>query len=289
MTDFYHSIIGLPESGKTTFLAALWHIIDAGEVSTELVLDKLVGNHRYLNEIVDIWRKCIKVPRTSGLDETSVSIHMHHPATKQRIALNFPDLSGESFELQFSARNCTTEYVDSYEGDGGILLFINANRAQDGINILDLAPVFEGTDDVEITANVKKWSPDLVSQQVRLVELLQFLQRPPFTCRRRRLVVAISAWDVIELPSLKPENWLERECPLLYQYLVANPDSFEFRVYGISAQGGDLPKDDDDTEEKQKNREELLRKPPSERVVCIGPDTNPHDLTAPICWLSEME
>ena len=32
----YHSIVGLPGSGKTTYLAAVWHVIDAGEVSTKL-------------------------------------------------------------------------------------------------------------------------------------------------------------------------------------------------------------------------------------------------------------
>lgn len=290
MTDLYHSIIGLPESGKTTFLAALWHIIDAGEVSTKLELDKLVGDHEYLNDIVDIWRKCLKVPRTSGQKETNVSIHMHRPATNQRIVLGFPDLSGEAFDLQFASRHCSSEYVKNYENEGGILLFINANRAQDGMDIIDLAPILEGEEEAEETEAVKKWSPKFVSQQARLVDLLQFLQRPPFERRRRRLVVAISAWDVVELPSLQPEIWLERECPFLYQYLAANSDSFEFRVFGVSAQGGDLPKTDCDGTQNQKNiRKELLCKPPSERVECIGPDTNPHDLTAPICWLSKME
>lgn len=290
MTNLYHSIIGLPESGKTTFLAALWHIVDAGEISTKLELDKLVGDHKYLNDIVDIWRKCLKVPRTSGLNETNVSIHMNHPTTDQRIVLGFPDLSGEAFDLQFASRECSIDYVKSYDNDGGILLFINANRAQDGMNILDLVPVLEGEEEGEKTEVVKKWSPELVSQQVRLVDILQFLQRPPFKRRCRRLVVAISAWDVVELPSLQPEMWLKRECPFLHQYLVANPDSFEFRVFGVSAQGGDLPNTDTDGTESQKSiRKELLCKLPSERVACVGLNANQHDLTAPICWLSNME
>src|SRR5271165_6669586 len=80
VTQMYHSIIGLPGTGKTTFLAALWHLIDAGEVSTRLVLDKLIGDHSYLNSIVEAWRRCEEVPRTSMAAEASVAVHLHEPA-----------------------------------------------------------------------------------------------------------------------------------------------------------------------------------------------------------------
>lgn len=289
MTDFYHSIIGLPESGKTTFLAALWHIIDAGEVSTALKLDTQIGDHKYLNAIVDNWYKCIKVPRTSGQDEKSLSINMHHPATNRRIVLEFPDLSGESFDRQVASRKCPTEYVECYENEGGILLFINADRGQDGMSIQDLAPVLEGDTVDKQTSELIRWSPNFVPQQVRLVELLQFLQKRPFARRQRRLVVAISAWDVVQNPRPEPGEWLERECPFLHQYLIANLDSFEFRVFGISAQGGDIPMEGKEpTEAQLATQKELLSRFPSERIECIGPDTQPHDLTAPICWLTRV-
>lgn len=290
MTDVYHSIIGLPESGKTTFLAALWHIIDAGEVPTDLKLDTLIGDHKYLNVIVDAWRNCVKVPRTSVQDEQSISIHIHHPASNQRIVLGFADLSGESFNIQVASRKCTSEYVDNCNHEGGVILFVNADRVQDGMNIVDLAPLLDGAEEARESKPVTEWAHKLVPQQVRLVELLQFLQRPPFTRRHRRLVVAISAWDVVQQPRPAPETWLERECPLLHQYLIANPDSFKFKVFGISAQGGDIPKKDmDPTDEQLRIQSELLRKIPSERIECIGPDTKSHDLTVPIHWLTRVE
>ena len=94
MSTQYHSILGLPRSGKTTYLAALWHVIDAGEVATKLVLDKLIGDNAYLNKIVDAWRRCEEVPRTSMLDEKKVTIHAHAPASGQKIALGLPRLVG---------------------------------------------------------------------------------------------------------------------------------------------------------------------------------------------------
>jgi hypothetical protein len=87
----------------------------------------------------------------------------------------------------------------------------------------------------------------------------------------------ISAWDVITNPKLSPGEWLLRELPLLSQFLRTNPDSFDVRVYGISAQGGDV------TGEK---RIELALQTPSQRIQCVGPNTRAHDLTAPLVWLS---
>lgn len=271
----YHAIIGLPRSGKTTFLAALWHLIDAGEVATKLVLDRLVGDHQYLNAIVEAWRRCEEVPRTSMAAEADVSIHVHEPATQRRAVLGFPDLSGESFGRQVATRSCRQAYVNGFNGDGGILLFVTADRANDGLTLSDMAPIFGG--DEAGSGEPRDWAPDLLPQQVRLVELLQFLQRPPFRRIRRRIAVVISAWDVLPKPRPLPEVWLGRELPLLHQFLLCNTGSFEFRVYGVSAQGGSV--------KGQEARASLLRMTPSERVECVGPETSPHDLTGPILWL----
>lgn len=280
MTSFQHSIIGLPRSGKTTFLAALWHLLDAGEVSSKFVLDKMVGDHTHLNTIVDAWRKCEEVPRTSMAAETKVSIHVKEAASERTAVLHFPDLSGESFEQQLSTRSCTTDYVDCVEGSGGILLFITADRPSDGMAILDVAPSVPEDDVAGESEEYLDWSPKMVSEQVNLVELLQFLQRHPIRCEVRRVAVIVSAWDVIESSDLTPQLWIQRELPLLHQFLISNPDSFKFRVFGVSAQGGDVTSD---------CRGELVEKSPSTRIRCIDHETDSHDLTSPIAWLMSCE
>lgn len=278
MTSFQHSIIGLPGSGKTTFLAALWHLLDAGEVSSKFVLDKLVGDHTHLNTITEAWRRCEEVPRTSMAAEAKVSIHVKNVVNEQKAILHFPDLSGESFERQLSTRLCTTDYVEGFEGSGGILLFVTADRPSDGMTILDVNPPEE--DVIEQPEDHREWTPKMVSMQVKLVDLLQFLQNSPFRRDKRRIAVVISAWDVIETPDVEPAHWLQRELPFLYQFLTSNPVSFEFRVYGVSAQGGDLTSD---------RKGELILKTPSMRISCVGPETEPHDLTSPIAWLMSSE
>jgi hypothetical protein len=274
MSELYHSIVGLPSSGKTTFLAALWHLIDAGEVSTKLLLDRLVGDHTYLNMITDAWRRCEEVPRTSRASETKLTIYAREPTSGLKIALGFPDLSGESFEEQFTARTCSPDYV-GFRGDGGILLFVTADRRTEGLTLSDLGPAIAGAEPNEMPV-VHEWSPSDVPQQVQLVELLQFLQRPPFARRCRRLAVIVSAWDVVLEPKPTPDQWLAREMPLLYQFLKNNEESFCARVYGVSAQGGDV---------KGEERAALARQTPSERIQCLGRNVDLHDLTAPVLWI----
>lgn len=280
MTSQQHSIIGLPGSGKTTFLAALWHLLDAGEVSSKFVLDKLVGDHTHLNAIVDAWRKCEEVPRTSMAAEARVSIHVKEAATGKQAILHFPDFSGESFEHQLSSRSCTQEYIDGLEGPGGILLFVTADRPSDGMSIVDVAQMGAGSMVVELPETHIEWSSELVPAQVNLVELLQFLQRRPFSRTVRRVAVVVSAWDVVQEPRLEPGQWLCRELPFLYQFLISNSSSFVFEVYGVSAQGGNV---------KSARRRELAQQTPSTRIQCVGFNTDPHDLTSPIAWLMSSE
>lgn len=280
MTSQQHSIIGLPGSGKTTFLAALWHLIDAGEVSSKFILDKLVGDHSHLNAIVAAWRRCEEMKRTSMAAEAKVSIHVKEVATGNKAILHFPDLSGESFELQLSSRSCSLEYVEGFEGGGGVLLFVTADRPSDGMSIVDTAPLIPGEAVPEKSEAHRDWSHQMVSAQVNLVELLQFLQTKPFQRVMRRVAVVVSAWDAVQNPGLEPAQWMERELPFLHQFLISNPECFHFQVYGVSAQGGDV---------KTERRNELIEQTPSTRIQCVGPNTDPHDLTSPIAWLMSSE
>lgn len=277
MSAQYHTILGLPRSGKTTFLAALWHLIDAGEVATKIVLDKLVGDHAYLNTIVDAWRRCEEVPRTSMAAETKVTIHVHALASGQKVVLGFPDLSGESFKEQFAARLCTPDYVEGFTRTGGILLFVNANRPSDGLTLMDIGSAITDAEEQPKPESEKEWTTDIVPEQVCLVDLLQFLLRPPFIRRQRRLAVIVSAWDTVLAVKPLPEQWLARELPFLHQFLTNNRESFDVRVYGVSAQGGDVTGE---------QRSALLQQTPSLRIECVGPDADPHDLTAPLLWLT---
>jgi len=284
MSEIFHTVIGLPRSGKTTFLAALWHLITAGEVSTKLIVKKLVGNTTHLDTISERWRRCEEITRTSIADETAVTMFVHEPLSNREYTLKFPDLSGESFNQQVRTRECTESYVEGLNSGGGLVLFVTANRPSDGLAIVEMPGQPPGADGAngpppqQPPAAIQPWKSDSTPEQVRLVELLQFLQRKPFARRQRKVALIISAWDTVLEPKPSPPQWIFREMPLLHQFMTTNPNSFLVRVYGVSAQGGDV---------KGAQRDALLRQTPSERILCLDPETRPVDLTEPIQWLTQ--
>jgi hypothetical protein len=117
--------------------------------------------------------------------------------------------------------------------------------------------------------------PTYAATQVQLVELLQFI-RTHSTEQAYRVAVNISAWDIVMgLDTTAPEAWLEKRLPLLHQYLVAHSDKVPFRVYGISAQGGDL-----------KQAEELRAKiKTADRIIVVRGKKQSHDITDPVRWV----
>jgi hypothetical protein len=283
MMPIHHTIVGLPRSGKTTFLAALYHLIDSGEVKSKLRIASYVGDQSYLNNILETWLECKEVIRTSQASNTKVELLLENQETGRMINLAFPDLAGEIFEMQVAQRRCRPEYVEGCNANGGILLFVSPDRpADDGMTLVEQSDAFGQPTPDQIakiaTATTKPWSHKMIPTQVQLVELLQFMQLKPFTPQCRRVAVIVSAWDLVAQPRPEPHVWLQCEMPLLSQFLQTNQDAFESRIYGISALGADI--------KNAERRNALIGTTHSERVICVGPDCSSHDLTVPILWLT---
>mgnify|MGYP003601449518 CR=1 FL=1 len=283
-------IMGLPASGKTTFLAALWHLIESQETDCRLTIDGYRGDLVYLRLISTAWRTFKEVPRTSQVGNTDVTIYLKDRESGARGTALFPDLAGETFELQVEERKCRPEFIEQATADDGVLFFVNANLKEDGLTINELNSRIPETDtDAGHADNAQQastqiiqhpeWEPKYAPAQVKIVQLLSDFIRPPFTYRRRRLALMISAWDLARDQHLTPENWLTANMPLVDQFLRSNSELFEHRVYGLSAQGVKL---DDDAAV-----DEISDVTPSKRIQIVGPDTdtNEHDLTSPLVWL----
>lgn len=285
-------IMGLPASGKTTFLAALWHLVESEETDCRLTIDGYRGSYRYLNSIADSWREFGKLSRTSQTGDTEVEINLHDQVTGARGTALFPDLAGEVFDLQVEERRCKSDFVIQADAEDGILFFVNSNVKEDTLSITEynnrLPPEFryetgdaDSLDKDGQPATPIEWEPRFLPDQVRIVQLLSDLIRPPFTLRARKLVVIISAWDLVRDQHLTPDQWLAKNMPLAHQFLRTNGQSFVYRVYGVSAQGVSL----DDSP----GVEEIGKLPASRRVEIVGHGDAEHDLTAPLVWLMSAE
>ncbi len=273
-------VLGLPGTGKTTFLAALWYLVVWGEVNTALRLDRLHGNREHLNRISNEWLSCRPVERTPIGSETIVSMKLVATDSGERTDVFFPDMSGELFNLQWKERKCSRAHYDLARDASGVLLFLHPGNVVEPVRIDDVSPIVEELAGVRAAGDLdeegpRPWDPDRAPTQVKLVELLQFLVREPFAIPHLRVAVVVSAWDLIGGQAGSPADWLAARLPLVQQYLRTNAERYTARVYGVSAQGGDLRRDG----------ERLLREvAPAKRIVVVGDDTLPHDLTAPVRW-----
>jgi len=266
-------LIGLKGSGKTSYLAALWHSVESGEVETSLRVANLQPDREYLNRVRDLWLRLQEMGRTSSRSPQEVSLHLNDAMSGEAIDLTLPDLSGELFRQQWITRKATRHFANFAAESSGVILFIHPTDLvkSQRISFPEGHQGSQSSDQIAL-----EWSPETSPTQAILVELLQFVAHLKSTTTSGRIAVIISAWDLVKEP-IPPTSWLETHLPLLYQFLVANGASTPFQIYGVSALGGDLEKDFSSL------REESI---PGRRIRVIEEAKKPHgDLTAPIRFL----
>lgn len=271
--------IGLPGSGKTTFLAALWHVLSDGGTMTALKLKKLSGDRNYLNRITTEWRECSQVPRTNLQSEQVVVLHLDGDGFGA-FDLSIPDLAGEAFKQQLTDRRISRHHDALVQAATGVMLFLHPD-VQKGTQLTvarQLEASLPGSQGGETMAvpTPNSWSPEMLPHQAQLVELLQFLLER--TQRKLRIAVVVSAWDLVENLGRPPHTFVSRELPLLQQFLEANDDLLEHAVFGVSAQGGDITV----AAEKQL----LLEIDDAVKRIKVRQDQDTgQDITKPIAWL----
>lgn len=284
-----HMVVGLQSAGKTTFAAALWYLVDSKEAPTVLEKGKHRGDHSYLEMLAEEWADGWQVPRTKLQDHQNITMNLRDPATSQDISLQFFDMGGETFERAFATRVLTPEMVDAFEGTENLMVFVNAAQPPDDVTLIDIASrLQEDVDEASVAddaAQKQTFDPSKTPRQVQLVYFLQAIQEIPLSVKVRRIVVIISAWDKSTMPT-EPDRWLEEHMPLLDQYL--RNSTIEVRIYGVSAQGGDLPEKNDVANPRDREKLKRLAKA-SDRIQIVGYDVQKSDLTHPIRWLSGLE
>jgi hypothetical protein len=273
--------VGLPQSGKTTYLAALWHVLEDQTSATKLKLKQLSGDRTYLNSIVEAWRACTPVPRTTlQTDDTTVALHLEGDGLGE-FTLSVPDLSGEAFEQQIEHRKMSAARVALFHEANGVVLFVHPD-VRKGTQISDqdqITASIGGAIAAESgasghTAVPVPWKAEMLPTQAKLVELLQFLL--DLVDQRLRVAVVVSAWDLVADVGQTPLEYVSGRMPLLRQFLHANDDIVDHTVFGVSAQGGAIPDD----------KFKLLELDSLKRIrVCHGSEYDQEDITKPLAWL----
>lgn len=283
MTNGSVVIIGLPESGKTTFLAALWHLVTARDQDTVLHFDGLKeGDASHLNAIAARWRDAKVQDRTAIEGGRVVSMNLRS-ASGEKVCLTFPDMPGEEYRRMWEERECDKVVAENLAA-GNVLLFVHSDSIRFPLWVKDEREAAARLDLEGHSDEIQPWRPEVAPTQVQLVDLLQALRNDPLDAGPRRLAVMLSAWDLAAGEQLSPEAYLAAKLPLLSQYLRFARHQWEWRVYGLSAQGGvyDLAQSGEPSEAAESLRGLDLA---SSRIRLLGPTPDTSDITEPIAWL----
>lgn len=287
MTERSMIICGLPSSGKTTFLAALWHLVSSREIETALRFESLRnGDAAHLNALATRWRSARIQDRTAITANRLVSMNLLD-AGGNPVRLTFPDLSGESYRRMWEERDCDPAVADILTAGEGLLLFVHADQIQSPRSVLEVASQSRRLG-IEIADEPgAPWRPRLAPTQVQIVDLLQLLRARPLGVKPQRVAIMLSAWDKVAPENRTPEAFFAERLPLLDQYLRSGADGWTWRVYGVSAQGGDYEIENKEMTDAQRADLEALRTldQPSERIKVISEIGESHDLTEPVAWL----
>lgn len=267
------ALLGMPSTGKTTFLAAMYHALCAAPPGSTPSLARLPEQRAYLQEIREAWLAGRTVNRNRI--ETGELVELEIDTEAGRIALRIPDIAGESFENLVAERQAHEILRDYLRDADGLMLFMHPDEVSPRVSVAEANRMRALVGDNEPSASdVRTFDPRLLPAEVRLVDLLQWVVDVR-NARPTRLALMISAWD--QIPDISPGSWLKRAMPMLHQFLATNVETLTCQIVGVSAQGGDYDSDP-----------QLAAKPPAQRPFLVRSDgTRTSDLFESMIWTAD--
>lgn len=277
-------MIGMPSSGKTTYLASLCRLLLYGEQKTKWKLDikDVPEGFDQIREFIKNLNSYKIVGRTQEVYDIGLNLYNKNQEWMQFVV---PDSSGEIFRDLVYDRRIASNIMDQIVESDLLLFFINVNTmiSEERIRLGEKSAIKQLNEEQGDKAiqsakdKVKEHTGDRENEQIEskeqvknkeeeqkkynnqsaLVELLQnIIYLVPHSLNIR---FVISAWDLVEKEfkqdKVTPEEYIKLKLPLLYQYLVFNSKSIDYEVWGVSAQGGDFD-DEDDLKKLQNNNGE---------------------------------
>lgn len=258
-------IAGLPGSGKSTFIAALWSCLEERFDNMKLSLEKLPKNSEYLYELSSNWNNLKEVDHTS-VDRPQINIPLSLNGSGETIDLYIPDYRGETFKGLILNRN-TNRMKEIISQSHFLLFFIS--RCHPGTFIDDYGSdeSNEGKNEAdEIKLDSRLMSNDSVDALNMLV--LKWLKQNGLF---DKIILCISAWDTKSDYS-SAEEYVSMKSPGFYNFIKYHFPTAEFM--GVSAQGYDY-----DSQKKNEFEEKTLE---GKRAYIVEKNDVKFDISLPI-------
>ncbi len=282
-------IAGLPESGKSTYLGALWNTINFHKEKEQMKLKAAPNNPpdnvEQLMALSTRWVNVEDMDRTSSDVPDSISFNLTNG--KEEFALEVPDFRGESIR-QIITRNQPKSFDEWIETGDTLLYMISDVSAgvfaddyqedeNEGLTGSDEMPDFE----------IKNMTPAALNMLI----LRYFSER----CRFRKVVICLTAWDEVikNCGKINPAAYLMEQSPALYNFIEFHfPNLVTY--FGLSAQGEkyDYEPTGQDGNEQKKVSAECKRRLQEKtrngtRAFAVADKDENYDITLPIAALFE--
>lgn len=259
-------IAGLPNAGKTTYIAALNGLIRKTGATT-LTSNGVSKEQNYLNGCTGNWLCYTKVDHSTSEAPHFIDFPLKDTNSDATLTLELPDVKGKLFEDIIG--NDFDEELEKYcQGADGLLFFIN--EVDDIVLKSDVQEaVGKEKQAVDKKEEVVVGAAEM-TDMARNILVLKYLRN---TIGDVPLVVGVSSWDEEETLFNTIDDYFIKKVPALYNYIRSHFS--EYKLYGVSAQGTNYAKGTDGLEEKMES---------NKRVYVF--DTEKHyDITLPIAFL----
>lgn len=259
-------IAGLPEAGKTTYIAALSYQLHNPNDKQKLSIRELPNDMSVINRLQNPWLEQRIVDRTSRGKVTDLEFKLKRNADGKSLDVNMPDIAGEDFSSLLE-KQC--EIINSWNDKPDSLLFFIKK-----IPTLVLTESFEDENKKSASQDkIPKFTSQHIYEGVQNVLLIKELRRLfPW----KRIAVGLTSWDLHNSEE-KPNDYLKQECPFLGNFL--NQYFPEAYIFGISAQGWQYDENMDIDDCMNKTIE-------GERSFVITPEgEKSYDITLPLDYL----
>ena len=121
-------MIGLPESGKSTYLAALFHTLRQDD-ARPLKLRELPDEREYLIGLESKWLALEPIRHSAHVGPKRVVMPITD-ANGAALELDIPDVNGEEFQYAWEHGGFNEPVVELLTDAAGLLLFVRANAVE---------------------------------------------------------------------------------------------------------------------------------------------------------------
>lgn len=289
-------IAGLPYAGKSTYLGALWYVVNNASIKDTFALKASESNPpedvEQLTALSRRWMRVEDMERTSMDVSNNICFNLTPIGGGEDFELYVPDFKGESVH-QIITGNQPKEFDEWCNNSDTLLYMMNEvkpNRfADDYYQDKDEA----GGDTMgQLTAvNVPDFDPKRMPTCAQNMLILRYLT----TLKHfSKVVICLTAWDkvITENADTIPEDYVREESPALYNFIKYHCSDVVF--FGLSAQGKEYEYEDYEekgeklkrvTEACRKKLQDATRKCERAFVVAGNEKEKNFDITLPIAEL----